>query len=423
MRAVVVGGGIVGAATAFRLAEAGLSVTLVERNGAVGMETSFANAGQLSPTMAAPWAVPGLAAKALKWMFMRHPPLRISRLDLATAGWLWRMLRAATPEAFIASKRAMVTLSMESRAEMQRLRDRHGLDFARGGSGTLVLLRSSAMAAAYEADLRILDDMGLPYARLTRADVLAREPNLRRDADFHSGVLLTADDTGDCHEATGALVRLAADAGAQVLTGTDVASLVVESGAARAVRLSDGETIEADLVVLAAGVRTPALVRPLGLDLPVHPLKGYSLTIHRDAGAEGPVSTISDDHHKVGVTNLGAKIRVGGTAELAGYDLSRPARRFATLEHVVRDLFPAIPEEAIATADRWSGLRPSTPDGPPVIGPVPGIRNLLLNTGHGTLGWTMAAGSAGIVAALAAGEHPALDIRPFSPSRFSRRRA
>lgn len=418
MRVVVIGGGIVGVAAAYRLADAGSSVTLIERGERLGAETSFANAGQISPTLAGPWAVPGLLGKAAKWAFMQHPPLRLRRIDPATAGWLWRMLRAATPERFVASKRAMVELSMLSLAEMQNARREAGLDYPRGGDGTLVLLRDAAMAAAYEADLAILGDLGLPFERLSREAVLAREPNLSRTVPFVGAILLTADETGDCFAATQGLAALAAARGAVLRLGTPASSLAVEGGRVRAVRTPDGD-LDCDAVVVSAGTWTADLLRPLGLRLPIVPLKGYSLTIDHPPDAEGPVSTVSDELYKVGVTHLGDRIRVGGTAELAGFDRSAPPARFAALEHVVRELFPKVPEAAIAGAGRWTGLRPSTPDGPPVIGRLARLPNVIVNAGHGTLGWTMAMGSAAVVEAMLAERAPPLDVIPFAPSRFA----
>jgi len=417
MRVVVIGGGIVGTAAAYRLAEAGMTATLLERGGEVGAETSFANAGQISPTLAAPWAVPGLFNKALKWAFMQHPPLRVSRLDPATIGFLWRMWRAANLERFTASKSAMLALSMLSLREMQRIRAEAGLAYPHGGTGTLVLLRDAEMAAAYEDEIAVLAKLGLPFERMSRHAVLAREPNLSRSAAFVGGILLPADETGDCFAAAGSFARLAAGLGADIRTGAAIDGIVAEGGRVRAVRTAAGD-VEADAFVMCAGVWTAGLLRPFGLRLPVIPLKGYSLTIARSPETEGPTSTVSDDLYKVGITHLGDRIRVGGTAELAGFDRSAPAGRFAALEHVVRDLFPRVPEAAIGSALRWSGLRPATPDGPPVIGRVRGLSNLVVNTGHGTLGWTMAAGSATLVEAMLAERELPVDARNFAPSRF-----
>lgn len=416
MKAIVIGGGIVGIATALALADEGMKVTLLEREVSLGLGTSYANAGQLSPTMAAPWAVPGLLSKAAGWLVQKHPPLRLSKFDPSIAAWLWRMFRASNEEQFMAAKRAMVELSMYSRSIMHGLADR-GLAFGRGGDGTLVLLRNPKMAKAFRADTEVLDRMNLPYAWMTGDDVRAREPNISRTADIHAGVLLMADETGDCHEATQSFGRLALTAGVEISYRTEVSGLTAEKGRIRTVRTSKGD-LEADLVVLSSGVWSGALLRPFGLAAPVIPLKGYSLTIAADPEAQGPVSTISDDYFKVGITNLGDRIRVGGTAELAGYDLSRPEARFAPLEHVVRDLFPGVSEADVAVAQRWSGLRPTTPDGPPIICRTPGFANLILNFGHGTLGWTMAAGSAALVAAMAANRATDLDVAPFSIDRF-----
>ena len=328
------------------------------------------------------------------------------------------MLGAANSRSFMKSKRAMVQLSLFSLEQMHRMRDADGLSYSAGGTGTLVLFRSPEATKAYEEDLAVLDDLGLPAVRLTPEAVREREPHLSRTAKIDSGVLLEADETGDCSEAAQALMQICIRLGVQFHFDAEVQTIIAEARRVKGLKLRDG-TAEADLYVLCAGAHSPFLARQLGLSLPVQPLKGYSISIPCDPSFHGPTSTIADERFKVGVTNLGRQIRVGGTAELAGFDSTRPAKRFDVLRHVVRDLFPGVPQEAVAAAAEWSGLRPMTPDGPPVIGRVVGWHNLILNTGHGTLGWTMAAGSAALVAQMAEERQLSLDLKPFAPERFA----
>lgn len=419
MHVVIPGAGVIGITTAHALLDEGHTVTVIEREAEPALGTSYANAGQISAALSAPWAVPGLVPKALKWLFERYPPLRFGRVpDAATLGWLWHMLRAANAPRYAASKRAMVRLGEYSRDRLEDLRTRLPLDYDSRTGGTLVLFRTPQQRDGYAADLAALADLGVPGRRLSLDELAALEPNLAiRAAGIIAAAHLPGDETGDCRRFTQALAgHLQGRPGFRLLTGTAVTGLAVAGGRVAAVETAAGR-IAADAVVCCLGTATPALLAPLGIRVPVCPLKGYSLTIAADSDAVGPRSTVSDETHKVGVTCLGARIRVGGTAEIAGFDLTRPEKRYAGLFHVVRQLYPRIPAAALETAERWSGLRPMTPDGPPLIGPAP-LRNLWLNTGHGTLGWTMAAGSAAIVADLIAGRPPAVDIAAFAPGRY-----
>jgi D-amino-acid dehydrogenase len=263
----------------------------------------------------------------------------------------------------------------------------------------------------------VLRQYGVPFELLDRAGFCGVEPALRQTAHKFVGALrLPGDETGDCHLFTTRLAERAAALGVRFRWGTAIEGLLAEGGRLAGVRTSAG-TLRADHYVLALGSHSPLLLRPLGLRIPVYPVKGYSITVPVTDPAGAPESTIMDETHKVAVTRLGDRIRVGGTAELAGYDHTLHAARRATLEHVVTDLFPRGGD--VSRASFWCGLRPMTPDGTPIVGPTP-YANLTLNTGHGTLGWTMAAGSAKLVADLVAGRAPQIDAAGLGMDRYGR---
>lgn len=401
MKVLVLGAGVIGVTTAYTLAKSGHQVTVVERLDAAASGTSYANAGQISPALSAPWNAPGLIGKALKWMRQSYPPLIVSSMpNLEMLSWLWRFYRAANPASYDQAKRAMVALGEYSRERLHQLLADEDIDFSGRRGGTFVLFRDAHQVAAYERDLAALAELNVDARRLTLDELAALEPNLAT-AKLTGAVLLPGDETGDCRAFTRALAERAKALGVNFLWRTEVRRIVVEGGRAKAVEVGN-DTIEADTVIVAMGVYSKALVAPLGIELPIYPVKGYSLTIDADSDMLGPTSTVSDETYKVGVTSFGDRIRVGGTAEIAGYSLTQPKHRFEGLRFVAGDLFPKLPRQSIANAVEWSGLRPMTVDGPPIVGRTK-VDNLFINAGHGTLGWTMAVGSAGLVSAMVEG--------------------
>lgn len=410
MHVIVIGAGVVGVTSAWYLAQAGCRVTLLERNSGVALETSYANVGQVSPALSAPWSSPGIVSKTLMGFFSPFSPFVLSRLPDAEMGkWLWRFLSNCNASTYSQNKRRMVGLAEYSRDCLRVLRTETNIHYCGRQAGTLIVFRTAAQQAAYDNDLAILAKLDVAFRSLAAHELAALEPNLDiKGNGLVGGVLLPNDETGDCHLFTRTLASQAAERGVSFHFGEAVSELIAEGGRIKAVRTSGGD-YEADAVVVAGGVESARLLRPLGVSVPIYPVKGYSITIDSDSDAVGPISTVSDDHFKVGVTNLGDRIRVGGTAELAGYDLSRPERRYQGLYHVVGKLFPSIPQAQIDRAERWSGLRPMTPDGMPRTLRV-GADNLYVNAGHGTLGWTMACGSARILADTITGRKPEVGL-------------
>ncbi|MCW0465245.1 D-amino acid dehydrogenase [Xanthomonas sacchari] len=418
MRVLVLGSGVIGTATAWYLARSGCEVTVVDRQPAAGLETSYANAGQVSPGYASPWAAPGVPLKALKWLFQRHAPLAITpTADLQQYLWLAQMLRNCTAERYAINKARMVRLSEYSRDCLDQLRAETGIAYEGRQLGTTQLFRTQQQLDGAAKDIEVLREYGVPYELLDRAGIARVEPALANAPATLVGALrLPNDQTGDCRLFTQRLAAMAAAVGVQFRQGETIEALQADGDRIDGVRIG-GRVERADRYVVALGSYSPGLLAPLGIRLPVYPLKGYSLTLPIRDAALAPTSTILDESYKVAITRFDARIRVGGMAELAGFDLSRPARRRATLEKVVNDLYPRGGD--LAAAEFWTGLRPATPDGTPVVGAT-GYRNLFLNTGHGTLGWTMACGSGRYLADLMVSRQPQISGEGLDIFRYSR---
>ncbi|MBV0891188.1 D-amino acid dehydrogenase [Paracoccus sp. Z118] len=419
MRIVVLGAGVIGVTSAWYLSRAGHQVTVVDRQPAAAMETSFANAGEISPGYSTPWAAPGIPQKALRWMFQRHAPLILrASADRTRAGWMAQMLRNCTADAYEVNKSRMMRLAVYSRECLESLRTETGIRYEERTQGTLQLFRDEKQVKAVAKDIKVLKADGVAYEELDVDGCIAAEPGLAHSRHLLAGGLrLPGDETGDCHIFTQSLAALAAEQGVTFLYDTAIEALESGAGRIEAVRTSAGR-LTADLFVVALGSHSPALVAPFGVRLPVHPVKGYSLTLPIVDAARAPVSTVMDETYKIAITRLGDRIRVGGLAELAGFDLSLSPRRRATLAKSVGELFGGAGDLDRATF--WTGLRPMTPDGTPIIGAT-GVGNLWVNTGHGTLGWTMAAGSARVLADMIGGRTPDIQADDLSCERYLRK--
>ena len=432
MRVLVLGSGVIGTSTAWYLARAGAEVTVIDRQAGSAMETSFANAGQISPGYSTPWAAPGIPAKALKWLFEEHAPLAI-RLDgsLFQLQWLWQMLRQCNGTRYAINKERMLRLADYSRRCIDALRAEIGIAYEGRQLGTTQVFRDAGQFAALDKDTRILDELGIPYELLDPAGIARTEPGLDIGGAGLIGALrLPEDETGDCHLFTQRLAARAGQSGVRFEYGHQIDRLIIEGGQARGAVVSRvdpatgkaqaAEERRADVVVVALGSYSRAWMKPLGIDIPVYPLKGYSLTLPIVDAARAPVSTVMDESHKIAVTRFDQRIRVGGMAELGGFDLRLDPRRRRTLEYVVDNLYPG--GGSIASAQFWTGLRPMTPDGTPIVGRtvVPG---LWLNTGHGTLGWTMACGSGRLISDQIMGRAPEIRADDLGPGRYRRARA
>ena len=416
MKVLVLGSGVIGTTVAYYLAKAGHQVTVLERQSGPALETSFANAGEVSPGYSSPWAGPGVPLKAIQWMLMHHSPLVIKpMLDPAMWRWGLSMLRNCTQARYQVNKSRMVRVAEYSRDCMKQLRADTGIPYDERSQGTLQLFRTQKQLDGVGKDIEILKSFDVPFQLLDRAGYLQYEPALALVKEKFVGALrLPGDETGDCFKFTQNLAKMAQALGVEFRFDTTIKGIERSGQKISGIR-TDAGTLTADHYVLALGSYSPQLLKPLGIDIPVYPVKGYSITAPITDAAMAPESTIMDETHKVAVTRLGDRIRVGGTAQLSGYDLSLDAERRKTLDFVLGDLFPQGGD--IARSEFWAGLRPMTPDGTPIIGKTR-YPNLHLSTGHGTLGWTMAAGTGRIIADLISGKTPEIAVDDLSVARY-----
>lgn len=421
MHVIVLGSGVIGITTAYYLARQGASVTVIDRQGGPADETSYANAGQVSPGYSTPWAAPGIPTKAFKWLFQKHAPLAL-RPDGTLFQWRWlaAMLANCSADRYSVNKERMLRLAEYSRDCLRSLRADTGIQYEQRTQGTLQLFRTEKQMEAARRDIAVLEEVGVPYELLDANRLPVAEPALARSLHkLAGGLRLPNDETGDCRRFTLALADIARSLGVQFRFNTPVKGLLRQKNRITGVRLANDEVLTADCYVTAFGSYSRGFLEPLGLDLPVYPVKGYSLTIPLTDESAAPVSTVLDETYKVAVTRFDQRIRVGGMAEISGFDLRlKPARR-ATLELVVNDLYPDSGD--VARAEFWTGLRPMTPDSTPIVGATR-YDNLILNTGHGTLGWTMSCGSGKLTADLVMGRQPGIRADDLALSRYGKER-
>ncbi|WP_186115820.1 D-amino acid dehydrogenase [Burkholderia gladioli] len=415
MRVVILGSGVVGVTSAYYLARAGHEVTVIDREAGPALETSFANAGQISPGYAAPWAAPGVPLKAVRWMFEKHAPLAI-RLDGTRfqLQWMWQMLRNCTAERYAVNKGRMVRLAEYSRDCFQALRADTGIAYEGRTGGTLQLFRTQAQFDGAAKDIAVLRDANVPFELLTADQLKHAEPALAAVSHkLTGGLRLPGDETGDCQLFTTRLAAMAEELGVQFRYNTPIDALAIAGGRIAGVQCG-GELVRGDAYVVALGSYSTRFLSNI-VKIPVYPLKGYSITAPIVDAAAAPVSTVLDETYKIAITRFDSRIRVGGMAEIAGFDKRLNQARRETLEMCVNDLFPGGGDTSKASF--WTGLRPMTPDGTPIVGRTP-VPNLFLNTGHGTLGWTMSCGSGQLLADLMSGKKPAIQADDLSVHRY-----
>ena len=415
MRVTVLGAGVVGVTSAWYLAADGHEVTVIERQPLPAQETSFANGGQISVSHAEPWANPQAPFKALKWMGREDAPL-LWRLRADPAQWAWglRFLRECTVARARANVGAIVRLGLASRTALQSLRRELALEYDHLERGILHFYTDPGEFEHALPQAALMREFGCDRVPKTAAECLAIEPALAGSrVPVVGGTYTAGDESGDARRFTEALAQHAAARGVRFRYGEAVTALLREGDRFAGARLASGETLSADMTVLALGSYSPLLLRPLGVRLPVYPAKGYSATLTLPAGVVAPSVSLTDDGHKIVISRLGQTLRVAGTAEFNGYDTSLNAARCAALLNRTREIFPAL--AAVRQVDYWAGLRPATPGNVPLIGDMAaaGLAGLWLNTGHGTLGWTLSCGSARLLADLAAGRDPGFEARPY----------
>ena len=415
MQVIILGSGVIGVTSAYYLAKKGAKVTVIDRQPNPAQETSFANAGQVSPGYSTPWAAPGIPLKAMKWMFQRHAPLAI-RLDGSfwELQWMAQMLANCNPESYAVNKERMTRVAEYSRDCLRELRRDTEISYENRSGGTLQVFRNEAQLEAVQRDIKVLEECGVAHELLTPDQLATVEPALAQAKErLTGGLRLPNDETGDCFLFTNKLAALAAELGVEFRFNQQVEQLIWEQDQICGVKIGD-EILKADHYVLAFGSYSRSFIQPLEINLPVYPVKGYSITLPIIDEALAPQSTVLDESYKVAVTRFDQRIRVGGMAELGGFDLRLKQTRRETLELVVNDLFPG---GDVTQATFWTGLRPMTPDSTPIIGKTK-FKNLFVNTGHGTLGWTMSCGSGKLLSDIIFNHSPEISTEGLSIARY-----
>jgi len=419
MHVVIIGAGLMGTTTAWYLRKHGVDVTVIDRAGAAAMETSFANAGMLTPSMADPWNAPGTLSRLLKWVGREDAPMLLRPRALpALLGWGLRFLVNSREPAFRANTLKNVVIANYSMHQLRSLRHELGLEYDQTLGGTLRACRDQASVDHAATLAEFLSEHGVTYQVLDRQGVVRTEPALRTVADnIVGGVHYPEDESGDAHLFTRGVSQAAETAGVCFRFATEVTGFKRSRRRIAAV-VTGAEEMAADAVVIAAGSFTPLLARMLGLRVPIRPVKGYSITLPRGDWADGPRIPVADDHLHAAVTPLGHRVRVAGTAEFTGYDDTVTPARIENLLGLLELIYP----EYAASIDRtdirpWCGFRPVSADGVPILGSTP-IDNLFLNAGQGHLGWTMSPGSGKAVADLVVGATPEIPIEDYALARF-----
>jgi D-amino-acid dehydrogenase len=415
MRIVVIGAGIIGVTTAYNLRRDGHELIVVERRSGVAQETSFANAGVMAPSYVAPWSQPGMPRKVLAYLFRAEAPV-VFRPSLDPALWRWivRWLRECRVDRFTRNKAVMQRLAFYSQAELRKVRERHQLDYEQA-SGYLQLFRSELEVERSKVTQRMLAELGVAHRLLTADEARSLEPALHAPTPLAGALHLPDDETGNCAYFAQQVKDLAIRDGVEFRFGVNAQALRVEQQRVDALQTDAGE-IRADAFVIAGGIDSPQLLRPLGIRLPMQPVKGYSATADITAFEHAPFISVMDETYKVAITRMGKRLRIAGTAELGtrGMQLRNSALR--TLMKVAQDWFPYA--ASYSKARYWIGARPMLPDGPPVLGKTP-IGNLYVNTGHGSTGWVMSCGSARVLADVIAGRQPEIDLTGMTLDRYT----
>jgi D-amino-acid dehydrogenase len=411
VKVLVLGAGVVGVASAWYLAEAGHEVTVLDRQPQAAMETSFANGGQISAGHAEPWAKPSVLPKILRWLGREDAPL-LFRARADWAQWMWglRFVRECLPGRFERNCRALAGLAAYSRECLRELRAGTGLRYDQLSRGILHFATNGHDFEVLARSAEAVRALGVERQVKSAPECLALEPALKdSQVPVTGGVYTPGDESGDACRFTRELARLCAARGVRFRYDSTLKRIDQAGGKARAVVL-DNETIGADAYVVALGSYSPLFLNPIGIRIPVYPLKGYSITLHLgpEHQAAAPSVSLTDEAHKIVISRLGNRLRAAGTAELAGYDTTVNALRCAAIARRLKCLFPGL--GGVTTYESWSGLRPATPSNVPLIGRSR-LANLFLNTGHGTLGWTLACGSGRALAELVSGRAPEVDFK------------
>ncbi|MDQ0562965.1 D-amino-acid dehydrogenase [Rhizobium mesoamericanum] len=400
MKVAVLGAGVVGSATAYMLARDGHEVTVVDRCNRPGMETSFANGGLMTPSDSSPWNSPGTMKRLGKMLFDGHSTLKINPSAMPSiVNWGVKFLANSTCERHKANMIANIRIASLSLETLRRIRKSSTLNYDQTTSGTMRVFPRDGRMAEFVQMCREMQEWGVKFEVLDQEQILEKEPCLKDVIDRYIGAVYFPDDeSGDAHKFTNEMARLATELGAQFLLNTSVQEIVKESSSSIShVRTSKGD-LRADVYVLSLGSYSPILARPLGIHLPIVPVKGYSVTLSLNGWNGGPTRPVMDDGYHAMMVPMGDRLRMGGKAEFARYNTKVDPKEGRRVLGDILKILPAMASHVdLDSALNWAGLRPMTPGGPPLVGPTP-YTNLFLNTGHGPLGWTMSCGSAKMTA-------------------------
>ncbi|MGE4061743.1 MAG: D-amino acid dehydrogenase [Rhodospirillaceae bacterium] len=421
MKVAVLGSGVVGTSTAYFLAEDGHDVVVLDRQKGSALETSFANGGQISACHAKPWAAPNIPLQAFLWTFQKDAPLlfRPWRWDPALWSWGLKFLANCTSTRERINMDRTLRVALYSRKVLKALRQKTNIQYDQQLNGILHIYRTKP---EFERGIRTgkqLASLGLPQDVLSADECVKVEPALvhaARNGEIAGGLMSCDDESGDARRFSDELAKLAAARGVRFKYGATVRRLEHKGNQVTRVITDQGDETP-DAVVLSLGSYSPMLAKQLGLKLPVYPAKGYSITAEIENPDAAPTVSVTDETRFMVFTRLGNRLRVAGTAELAGWDTDLDPWRVEPLANNVKSLFPAA--SSYRELNAWCGLRPTTPDSVPILGPTR-FENLFLNTGHGTLGWTMACGSGRVIADLIAGRTPEIDMVGLGLERFGR---
>jgi D-amino-acid dehydrogenase len=418
MRVLILGSGIIGTTSAYYLAKQGHDVTVIDRQNSVALETSHANAGQLSYSFSSPWAAPGLPLSLIKWMFSKYPPLVVNpNLNSETVKFLYQMLKNCNSKSYEVNKSRMVRISNFSKKCLLELEKDEDIFYEQRKQGSLLLFKSAKQIENIKKDLSLLEKLNIQYELLDLNGCIQAEPGLHHvKSEFTSGLRFANDCTGNCYLFTNQLYKKCREMGVKFEFNTQIEDIQIEKERISSIKTNRGE-FDSDSYVVALGSYSSKILSKIGINIPLYPVKGYSITLPVLNNEDAPQSTIIDDTFKIGITRLGNNIRVAGTAHITGYNLELREKSLSLLKYGLNRLFPYATEEC-DDMKFWAGLRPNTPDGPPIIGSTP-YSNLYLNTGHGTLGWTMSLGSGKLLADIISGIEPEISLEGIDMSRFN----
>ena len=416
MRVVVLGAGVVGVTAAYYLQKDGHTVTVIDRKSSAGLETSFANGGQISPSQSAPWAAPEVPRLMLKWIGHNDAPLLYRmRVDPKLWAWSLRFLANCTAQNFAKNTVKNLRLALYSRILLQEIRKDTNIQYDCLEQGILKIFRNKQDFESAAKQANILRELGSDNQILNTNEVHNLEPAFNTSTDkLIGGIFTPEDESGDAFKFTTEIVAYLTKLGVDFRFSETIKSLNAKGNKIASVT-TDKAIIEGDAIVVSMGSYSPFLLKPLGIKLPIQPAKGYSVTIPTAGHNGAPTVSLTDEDHKIVFTRLGDRMRVAGTVEFNGYDIEMNEERAKSIRSVAQSLFPNAGD--YTKAEFWTGIRPITPDCVPIIGPTK-FENLFLNTGHGSLGWTMCASSGRVLSDIIIGRVPEIDISDIGINRF-----